>query len=552
MARILCIEDEVLLRRLIAAELKDSGHDILEAGNGVEGMAAVLAQRPDLVLCDINMPVMDGVELLSELRRNHPEAANIPFLFLSALADRKDVIAGMRLGADDYLTKPVDLDLLLVTVEARLAQVSRIGQRQQELALNDLLTGMLNRDGLIAAQNRCTDASALLLIEFDHARSLGLALGPRKTDALQRLAADRLRDVASGAQSLARTYPFQFGILWSSLGMSPEDLAESLRRRMSEPFLLDDEPIHLSVSIGIATGVPHDTLLARAESVLEWCGIEGGNVWASYRTDRAARDIERVAIENALRGALAANEFTLNFQPKVRSHDLAPVGVEVLLRWTNAQLGPVSPALFIPVAEETGTIIDIGAWVLREACRQMAIWRSSPAGRNLQVAVNVSPRQLRKDGWVASVAEALAAAGLPSSALILEITESALVDDGSDITEKLVSLRKLGITLSIDDFGTGYSALSYLHRLPFEELKIDQSFVRGLPETSGNRGIVDGIISLGQTLGLKLVAEGVETEAQRSYLAQRGCGVLQGYHIARPMPADAFTLWLAASTTGHG
>jgi len=552
MAKILCIDDEVILRGLIAAELADSGHTVIEAANGREGIDAILAHRPDLVLCDVNMPVMDGYELLETLRKEDATLSDMPFLFLSALADRKDVIAGKRLGADDYLTKPVDIDLLLATVDARLDQVKRIGRRHETARNQDSLTGTLNREGVLAQLEGFGRKTLFLLCEFDHAQSLSLALGYDRAKVLQVQAVERLREVVGAEALLGRTAPLQFAVILDGTAPeSGEEVAGALRLRMSEPFHIGARTVHPTMSIGIALGEPAAHLEEQAESALDWCRRDGGNAWTFYRPERAIREIERVVIEDALREAMDHDEFSLAFQPKVRARDLAPVGMEVLLRWTSAGLGPVSPGSFVPVAEETGLILPLGEWVLRSACQTLAGWRAEGLAEHLQMAVNVSPRQIRSEDWVPSVRRALADAGVPPAALILEITEGDLVDERVDIISRLTEVRDLGVMLSIDDFGTGYSSLSYLHRLPVQEIKIDQSFVRGLADKEGTSRIVNGIISLARQLNLKMVAEGVETPDQLSYLTERGCDVIQGYYVSRPLPAEAFRAWLADRSAKH-
>lgn len=569
MAKILCIEDETPLRRIITAELRDAGHTTFEAGNGREGIAAAIEHRPDLIVCDINMPVMGGYEALAEIRGFDGDLGEVPFVFLSALTDRKDLITGRQLGADDYLTKPVDLDLLLATVAGRLARLERMGRKHEaerrridderqaaedrlhHLATHDEVTGLANRMHLLALTGQAIIASAggpgpvVMLIEIDRFKSVAATLGRDFAEDLLKSAARRLGSMTGeggiaariGDDGFAALLPIGTGITGG------QEIAESVRRSMAEPYDIGGRKIFTTVTVGLAAGFGPATtgtdLISRAETAVQDAKRMGGNIWRTYSEDIAHRELLRLNIEDALRTALEDHELELAFQPKVAMDTGRPVGMEALLRWNSSSMGWVSPATFIPVAEETGLILAIGNYVLRDACARMKAWLDAGFPADMQVAVNVSVKQFQQPDLVGTVRRALEDTGLPARSLVLEITESSLVEDGSDLVGTLTALRDLGITLSIDDFGTGYSSLSYLERLPAHELKIDQSFVRGLPHTSGSRTIVEAVIAIARSLNLKLVAEGVETEDQLAFLRERGCHVAQGYLFAKPLaPAD--------------
>lgn len=562
MARILCIEDEAALRRIIADELRDAGLEVIEAGDGEEGLAAILHLRPDLVLCDVTMPGLSGYDVLGRLRSRCDALADIPFVFLSALADRKDVIAGRQLGADDYLTKPIDLDLLLATVETRLARVRRLEARvEAERAAaavqargQDGLTGLPTRAAFLATLATMLAAAperlAVLFVEVDRFRQLEVALGADGAEDLLRQAADRLCAALPAGARVARHGAERFVLALPAPGRVV-DAAEDLRRAMGAPFEVAGRKLFTTVSIGIAVHPDHGTeaahLVTRAEEAAHAAAEEGGNACRVFRPEQAGKLLERLEIAHALRDALMAGEFELHYQPKVDLVTLAPIGAEALLRWTSPTLGRVAPAVFIPVAEETGLIVDIGTWVLREACRCMAEWRAAGFPDRFRIAVNVAAQQFRHPAFTATVGAVLAETALPPSALVLEITESALVDDDAAMIDTLRALRGMGVSLSIDDFGTGYSSLSYLGRLPADELKIDQSFVRGLPDTAGSQTIVNAVIAMGRDLGMRLVAEGVETEAHRLYLGDHGCEVGQGWLFAKPLPAEDFRAFILSA-----
>jgi EAL domain-containing protein (putative c-di-GMP-specific phosphodiesterase class I) len=282
--------------------------------------------------------------------------------------------------------------------------------------------------------------------------------------------------------------------------------------------------------------------MRNADTAMYFAKASGRNNYKFYTESLNAEVDSRFQIENALRYALGQNELSLHYQPLIDGRSDTVFGVEALLRWNNKTLGALEPAQFIPIAEESGLIIPIGTWVLREACMQVKRWRQAH-GRDYRLAVNLSPQQFRQPDLVQGVADLLAETGFPPGALELEITESSLMHNVSEVISTLHQLVTLGVRLAIDDFGTGYSSLSYLRHFPVHKLKIDQSFVRDIGLDDRGLGIVSTIISLASTLGLEVVAEGVETQLQRDALIRQGCHFLQGYWFSRPLPvaqAEAF------------
>jgi EAL domain-containing protein (putative c-di-GMP-specific phosphodiesterase class I) len=306
--------------------------------------------------------------------------------------------------------------------------------------------------------------------------------------------------------------------------------------------------VRFSVSFGVSIypddGMNAESLIRNSATALRWAkGRERGTV-AFYR-DTLGREADTWAtLEQALNGAIERQELAIHYQPQVHAGTGRCVGAEALLRWTNPSLGSVPPNRFIPIAEASPLILAIGEWVINEACRQGASWRHG--ARDLIVSVNVSARQLKDDGFPAAVDRALSASNFPAHLLELEITESMLMEDADHMLARLNALKERGIRLAIDDFGTGYSNLGYLRRFRADRLKIDQSFVRGLPADAEARAISATIIQLGQSLNLSTIAEGVETEDQAEALATLGCHEFQGYYIGKPMPADQLSAWLAA------
>jgi len=327
---------------------------------------------------------------------------------------------------------------------------------------------------------------------------------------------------------------------------------DALLRSVRTPFCVDGHEIFSSLSLGVA-GAPHDgldgrALLRNADAALRHARHGGGDRALPYSADLNARTAQRLELEAALRRAIERDELELHFQPQQRLGDGRLVGFEALLRWRRDGAN-VSPADFIPLAEETGLIVQLGEWVLRQACRQAVLWQA-PGAPPLVVAVNVSPRQFAQPGFADMVRRTLRASGAPPSAIELEITEGVMVEGGERAEALLRSLRALGLRLSIDDFGTGHSSLAYLKRFAIHKLKIDQSFVRALGaglEGGADGAIVRAVIDLGHNLGLEVIAEGVETPAQRALLQAWGCDEIQGYHYGRPLDAAAATAFIAAA-----
>jgi len=392
MKKILVIEDDRVIRENILKLLKAEGFDVTGAENGAQGLNAAVSNLPDVILCDVMMPELDGYGVLVALRSN-PITATVPFVFLTGKAERSEVRQGMELGADDYLTKPFSKAELVGAISSRLKKQAAFVQQQHNL---------------------------------------------RSSSELVQDAADKLEQ-----------------------------------------------------------------------------------------------------IKTSLCGALEREEFQVYYQPQVNVQSGKIMSAEALVRWLHPEKGLISPAEFIPDAEETGFIVQLGEWVLRTACKQMQVWQN--AGFSLQqVAVNLSPRQFHQPNLSSRVAEILAEIGLAPSSLELELTESLMVEDAKSAIATLQQLKDLGVSISIDDFGTGYSSLSYLTQYPFDVLKIDRCFISNITDGCTNAAIVKAIIEMAHTLCLEVIAEGVETEAEKDFLWRYECDAMQGYLFSPPVPAADF------------
>ncbi|WP_305782714.1 putative bifunctional diguanylate cyclase/phosphodiesterase [Symbioplanes lichenis] len=428
---------------------------------------------------------------------------------------------------------------------------TRLRDREQELqrlALRDPLTGLANRAGVDARLAEVVGTRsdiALLLLDLDDFKLVNDAYGHAAGDVVLTEFAAVLQAAVRAEDVAARIGGDEFVVLLTGIADDGEAVAAAERiAAAAAPVALGEDLIPVRVSIGVATpssGESPKELLRRADMAMYEAkqeGTHGVRLHDPAMTDQRAADAQ---LGEELAGAVERDELTVLYQPLVDLADGRPVGVEALVRWEHPVLGLVSPTRFIPIAERTGMIDAIGLHVLREACRQIAAW-----GDGLYVSVNVSPRQLHEPGLVDHVLAALSRAGLEPSRLVLEITESALVDDAAGI-EMLAELRRHGIRIAVDDFGTGYSSLHYLTRLPIDILKIDRSFVAQLDGTGEGAGIAEAIVRLSRALHLTTVAEGIETTDQATELQLLGCGIGQGYLFAKPMPADEALRMLASA-----
>jgi len=432
----------------------------------------------------------------------------------------------------------------------------------QHLAFYDPLTGLPNRRMLIgrlgeaqAASARRTSQGALIFLDLDNFKTLNDTLGHDKGDLLLRQVAARLMACARAHDTVARQGGDEFVLILDDLGADTETAArraesvgEAVRHAVSQPYDLEGYAYHCTPSLGVALfdgREPLDDLLRRADLAMYEAKAAGRNTLRFFDPAMQAQVSARAALEVELRQAIQQDQLALYYQVQVSAAGAA-LGAEALVRWHHPGRGLVSPAEFIPLAEDTGLILPLGLWVLEAGCRQLAAWARQPGREHLTLAINVSARQYRQHDFVAQVLAVLERTGAPPGRLKLELTESVLLHDVEDIIAKITTLQARGVSFSLDDFGTGYSSLSYLKRLPLDQLKIDQSFVRDLLLDPNDASIARTIIALGKTLGLMVIAEGVETAAQRDRLASYGCDAYQGYLYGRPVPVEVFEQALPA------
>lgn len=430
-------------------------------------------------------------------------------------------------------------------------------ERIRHLAFYDPLTGLPNRRLLLdrlhqaqAGSSRSRRHGALLFIDLDNFKTLNDTQGHLTGDMLLTEVAQRLRNSVREGDTVARLGGDEFVVLLEGLSSDAdrsaalaETAAEKIRSAVNQPYTLREREHHSSPSIGISLYLGHDEssedLLKRADLAMYQAKSAGRNTIRFFDPAMQATVEMRAALESDLRHALEQQQLALHYQIQYDS-DGRVRGAEALLRWTHPQRGGVAPADFIPLAEETGLILPIGQWVLENACAQLKQWEHHPIGRLLNLAVNISARQFRQSGFVEQVRHTVQQSGVDPTRLKLELTETLVLDDMDDTVRKMSALKELGCRFSLDDFGTGYSSLAYLRRLPLDELKIDQSFVRDITIDANDDAIVRAIIAMAHSLGLATLAEGVETTAQQQFLHQHGCNAYQGFLYGRPLPRDEF------------
>jgi len=420
----------------------------------------------------------------------------------------------------------------------------------EHLAFHDRLTDLPNRllfedrvAQAIATAQREKDPLAVLLVSLDRLRQISDTLGHAAGDRLLNQAASRLRDCVGQADTVARFEGDQFAILLTNLSEAADaaESAAAIMQAFRQAFRLGDQDVYVTTSIGISVfpfnGEESATILKNASAALERARMNGGNDYQFYAAEMNAMAVKRLTLETSLREAIAKDEFVIHYQPVLTLATDEVVGVEALVRWRHPELGILPPANFIGLAEETGLIIEIGETVLRRACLQTLEWEAGGYGQ-LRMAVNISARQFQQKHFFEHIVAILEETGLDPKRLELELTETSIMENAVDATDLLHRLRALGVRLAIDDFGTGYSSLSYLKMLPIDTVKLDRSFVSGATTDPKDAALVMAIVTLAHNLQFKVIAEGVETEEQRTFLRLLRCDEGQGYLFGKPMPED--------------
>jgi diguanylate cyclase (GGDEF)-like protein len=570
--RLLVVDDVADNRTVLARRFQRRDFDIVEADGGFEALELIESGSYDAVLLDVMMPDLSGLEVLRRIRLSRSQES-LPVIMVTANSQSANVVEALELGANDYVSKPVDFAVALARVNAQvgrkrasealaMANVALMqsnaqlrdeiaGRRRSEaqtqyLAHHDALTGLGNRllfreelqRGL--SEGRAAGESlAILFADLDGFKGVNDAYGHSVGDALLKTLAARMLDSLGNSVRIARLGGDEFAILQMS-SKQPEaamSLADQLLELIAAPCRVENHDLMVSASIGIAIAgseaADMESLVKCADLAKSRAKADGAGAYRVFDPEMDAAAQALLVLKTELRHAVANGHFELHYQPIVSTRTGAVTACEALMRWKHDERGWISPSEFIPLAESTGLIVQLGEWAVRKACADATAWPGS-----VKVAVNLSSVQFQNGKLVATVFDALAASGLAPSRLELEITESVLMEETERSAMTLRQLRELGVRISLDDFGTGFSSLSYLRSFPFDKIKIDQSFIRNLVEDDRSQTIVSAIAGLGLSFGMTTTAEGVETQEQMTCVIAKGCTEVQGFFYSRAVPSS--------------
>ncbi|MGI9354650.1 MAG: putative bifunctional diguanylate cyclase/phosphodiesterase [Rhizobiaceae bacterium] len=585
--RVLVVDDvadnrEILTRRLIRRDF-----EVVEADGGLEALVKIEQQSFDLVLLDIMMPDLNGRDVLRKLRETY-SALELPVIMVSAKSQSEDVVDCLDHGANDYVTKPVDFLVALSRINAQIArkqaaeeeqrslealeqeaaslnceveerdavlrqksaelafevkQRERTEEELRHLAYHDPLTGLLNRtafdDSLRHAWESMDSGEhevSLLFVDLDNFKAVNDFHGHKVGDQLLQQVAYRLREILGSTAPIARLGGDEFAAIVKAEKSTDAsvELGNRIVDAISRPIEIEGRLCEVGASCGVANASTCvddlDAMIKVADLAMYHAKATGRGGVVLFEPKMLHEQEQRRSLEVDLRAAVRSGDFELFYQPLVDLNSRSVVCFEALLRWNHPIRGMISPEVFVPLAEESGLIMQLGDWVLRQACAEAVEWPE-----HIRVAVNLSPLQFRNPSLVPSIMNALAFTGLAPGRLELEVTENALLAAENRNKAILDSLRELGVKVSMDDFGTGYSSLGYLQHFQFDKIKIDKCFIHGIHETDCNAVIVQAIVSLSKGIGISTIAEGVETEEELRFVMDQGCDEVQGYLFSRPL-----------------
>jgi diguanylate cyclase (GGDEF)-like protein len=562
--QILIIDDEQAVRNILREALNER-YECAAVGSAEEALARLSVKKFDLVISDINLGGISGLEMIPQVKAASPDTV---VMMISGEQTIESAVEAMRGGAFDYIMKPFALQHVEAAVRRALDHHSLLEEKRlyenhleelvrqrtaelDHLAYHDALTDLPNR---ILFEDRLTQALAtahrhrqtlgMLFLSVDRFKKVNDTLGHAVGYRLLQEVAGRLTNCVRAGETVARFEGNEFALLLTQIS-GTEDVVEitnCINRSLKRSFSLDGQELFITTSMGISLypddGADAPTLLKNAGAALYRAKEHGRDNYQFYTADMNAKALKRLTLENSLRRALERKEFEVYYQPQVDINSKQVVGMEALVRWRHPVLGLISPAEFIPLAEDTGLIMPIGEWVLRTACTQSKSWQDEGLAP-LHVAVNLSARQFQQQNLSELVVEVLRETGLDPCGLELEITESSIMKNAESAARTLSELKEMGVKISVDDFGTGYSSLSYLKSLPIDRLKIDQSFVRDVTTDPDDAALTMAIITLAHNLRLKVIAEGVETEEQLRFLHLLRCDEGQGYWFSKPLSVEA-------------
>ncbi len=560
---ILIIDDDEQIRKLLK-QFRCAESDCTSVGSAEEALAVLGTTSFDLVISDINMGGISGLDLVPKVLATDADSVVV---MISGQQTIDYAIEAMRVGAFDYITKPLDIRHVEAAVRRALAHRRLLDEKRryenhleemvkartaeiEHLAYYDRLTDLPNRSLFV---DRCEKAIAnsrgknrvigVMLISLDRFKNINDTLGHSSGDQLLKDVAVRLRSCIGNTDTVARFEGAEFAVLLTEIIelAKAEEVSISIIDSLKRSFHLANQEVYVTASLGIDffshTREAGTSILQNAGAALYRAKTLGGNNYQFYTADMNALALNRLALETSLRQAVDNQEFVTFYQPVVDLSSTKVVGLEALVRWQHPKLGLLPPAEFLDLAENTGLILDISQSVMRCACLQTRQWQIEGLN-DLRIAVNVSARQFRQKDFIDIIRQILRDANLNPTSLELELTETSIMDNPESAAEILAEIRSLGIKVAIDDFGTGYSSLSYLKRFPVDTLKIDRSFVSGAAIDRDDAALVTAMITLAHDLRLRVVAEGIETQAELAFLRRLKCDEGQGYFFGKPQPAE--------------
>jgi len=547
---ILIADDDPSIRLVLKHSMEQSGYHVIEAANGLEAVQAAIRQIPDLILMDAVMPEMDGFRATEEIKKL-TEFLTTPILMATSLDDDQSIARAFDVGACDYITKPFNWSVLKHRT-TRMLFAADAERKIRHLAYHDALTGLPNRmlfmdriDQAISRAQRENGKFAILYIDIDHFKVINDSMGHAAGDQLLNIVSQRLTEVLRKTDTIARLGGDEFTIIIEDLeeAESVALVAKNILATLDKPIELFEKEVHIGGSIGIALypqdGENFGTLLKNSDTAMYKAKELGRQTFQFYEHEMSLKAMRRLDLENQIRVALKNEEFLVYYQPKVNLVSGQCQGMEALVRWQHPEKGLIAPDDFIPLAEETGLIIQLDEWVMRSACQQFKEWKAAGYPVN-NLSVNISARHFKEGSLLRHCKKVIEETQLLPKYIEIELTESALVDNYDSAKEILHEIHEMGIHIALDDFGTGYASMSYLKEFPFDTVKLDRSFVQGVPENSEDTAIVKAMIQLAEALNLNMVAEGVETESQKYFLTDHGCAYGQGYLWSKPVDANEF------------
>lgn len=570
MTKILLIEDDPVVQTLILKLLRAEGFETFSAVDGYEGITVAQHQQPDLILCDVMMPLCDGYEVLQQLNQN-ASTAGIPFIFLTAKSTEQERRQGMNLGADDYLCKPFRREELLRAITARLAkreavllplqeEMSRATATLEHMAYRDKQTMLPNHSWFLRqlseliTQTETGVLFSVLLIQLvpSFPRTSG-DISPRWVDELLHQTTRRLQETFWEENCLAYLGHFKFGLLLRnpSHDCEAEQTARAFLRVLEHSYDLGEGQAIAQVSIGIASslsmtaGSSGDHLLIQAELAMKRAQRKGGNRLAVYDPEQDVAWTDPQAIAEQLTRASLRNEFLLQYQPQVNLITGKVVGAEALLRWQHPTLGNLHPASFLAIAEDAHLLPEIGAWVMQTACQQAKHWQTQ-YHLSLRVSVNVSLSELQQPNFFEKTAQCLRELDLNPDLLVLELSETCLLGASTPVVDTLRRLHYIGVNLHLDDVGAGFSSFTHLQKVPLQALKIDGTLVSAIAQSDGEEALVHAVLGIAHNLSAKAIAEGVETPEQAEFLRKHGCHSAQGDFYNPPLNVEDFEAMLVS------